>query len=115
MRLCLQVLVRRPRSKPVAVSDGQPALGSNLKLLDKALAKAGLRPLSDFLPADPAGGDWFPATDGLAAVTAAAEYLEATPLALPWSDIAVRELSSVGSELAPAAAEGYRFRFALAR
>ncbi len=113
MRLCLQVLVRRPRAKPVAASDGQPALGSNLKLLDKALTKAGLRRLSDFVPADPAGSDWFPAADGLAAVKAAAEYLEATPLALPWSDIAVRELGSVESELA--AAGGARFRFALAR
>lgn len=121
MRVLLSMEFRQPVPGYGSRVEGQPAIGSNLRMLDKALGKAGLRPLSDFVApraAAPAAGSddgWFAAADGLAAVRAAASFLTNTPRALPWWDIAVRELGEVEAVLVAAEAEGVPFCFGLQR
>jgi hypothetical protein len=96
--------------------------------LDRLAEKNSLTPLGAFesyAPEDTEGfldeetqaeqppAEWFSATDGLAAVNALWEYLDAHPGTFTSQTKLMEELSDMGDELEAAQRAGVRFRFAV--
>ena len=129
MGVSLNVTFDKQVSPYGTLTDDHNALGNGLKQLDKALTRAGLPTLGQFVSADPSEWEdmdpddphatalpplqWFDPADGLLAVRSAMAHLRAKPRAVSWSADALDELEQVEAELAAAQKRKARFHFAI--
>jgi hypothetical protein len=127
MGVSLNVVFKKSVPPYGTLSDDHNALGNGLERLDKALTKAGLPTLGQFVSADPAEWrdmddddpdalgmpreQWFNPADGLAVVRMVAAYLRAKPKAISWSEDALSELAQVEAELVAAESRKAQFHF----
>jgi hypothetical protein len=114
-----------PRGK---LGDDNKAILNRKEGLDRLAAENGLTPLEAFesyspedaayfldddAPLDLPPVQWFPATDGLAAVNALLAHLAAHPDAATDQGELLADLRGIAGELAEAERAGVRFRFAV--